>query len=991
MGMYRNKAATAFVAFSAVLLGPGLAQSADRGGESEELQEVVITGSRLATGFDMPTPVAIYDAEELTQAAPNSMAEALGQLPSLQGSVQGSTSGQGSGNSNANGQSLLNLRQMGANRTLILMDGQRMGTTNVGGSVDIGIIPQNLVKRVDIVTGGASASYGSDAVAGAVNFVLDTGFEGLKAEANGGLTTYRDNKNGKLSIAYGKRLSDRARIVTAFEYFKMGGMTYGVDTGRYWFDHPTGAWATPTPGVGPAIVVVPDARSDYGTYGGTITAVTGCPTGTTGDACRALVNQQFLPGGAITPMKFGTFHNPSNSAASFAGGGDGAVANQPFTPDTLRRSFFAHGEFDVNPNVTLWAQAMHNSNMTLLNSQVVSQLTTTQFTIFEGNAYLPTSVSSVLASTTGNQSFSLTRFDKDMGLQQDYDNVIMRGVSFGAKGRINDRWSYDTSVAQQNVNQNFDIKVSDIRRLYAAADAVLSPSGQVVCRSSYYASTTSTTFLPGGSGMDPGCVPLNLYGDGSVSKAAADYVMGINHANIKLNQTTFDANLRGDFGDRFSLGAGPISFATGLNWRRMTVDRVVDALSAIYLDGTGIRGFPSGLQNRYGGYQFYNPSPITGSVSVKEGYTEFGVPLLKDKPGFKSLAATLAGRLSDYSQSGVENMWKLGLNWTVTDAVRVRGTVSADTRAPSVLNLFNTASVTQGRNNVPSAAAPSPIRTSGQNVTTGNPTLKPEHARTYTAGIVLAPSSMPGFQASLDWYKIKIVDSITTPGAQTLIDQCNAGDQTSCKTIIVNGSPVTKTTSITANDFVVVTTMPINAPSGLTNAGLDFAAAYSHAAGPGKLALRLNGNYLLSVKDPTGCPVGATGLNVSDIVGAIGGACGNYPKITGRVSANYDIGRFGLGVAERYIDKGLKDPNYIVGVDITSNDVPSVYYTDLNVTYEMGKMFGGDGSAFLNVTNAFDKDPPNTATSARSWVVPTEFGLYDVQGRRYTMGVRFKL
>ncbi len=308
-----------------------------------------------------------------------------------------------------------------------------------------------------------------------------------------------------------------------------------------------------------------------------------------------------------------------------------------------------------------------------------------------------------------------------------------------------------------------------------------------------------------------------------------------------------------------------------------------------------------------------------------------------------------------------------------------------------MLNLFNSASVTQGRNNVPSSSSAVIIRTSGQNVTTGNPNLKPEHARTYTAGIVISPTSMPGFQASVDWYKIKIVDSISTPGNQTLIDQCNAGDQASCATIIVNGLPVTKTNNITATDFVVVTSKPINAPSGLTNAGLDFAAVYALSAGPGKLALRLNGNYLLKVNDPTGCPLGLALTNVSDIVGAIGGACGNYPKITGRFAANYDIGRFGIGVTERYIDKGLKNPNYVVGVDITSNDVPSVKYTDLNFNYDMGKWFGGAGSAFLNITNAFDKDPPETATSARSWVVPTEFGFYDVQGRRYVMGVRFKL
>jgi outer membrane receptor protein involved in Fe transport len=331
-------------------------------------------------------------------------------------------------------------------------------------------------------------------------------------------------------------------------------------------------------------------------------------------------------------------------------------------------------------------------------------------------------------------------------------------------------------------------------------------------------------------------------------------------------------------------------------------------------------------------------------------------------------------------------MWKLGLNWTVNDSLRFRGTVSADTRAPSVLDLFNTATVTQGRNTVPYSTSPVGIRSSGQNITTGNPDLKPEHARTYTTGIVLSPSFVPSFQASVDWYKIKIVDQIG--GAGNLIDNCYFGDQEACKGILVNGQPVTTTTGITAADFVVVTSKPINTPSGVTTSGLDFATAYTHAAGPGKLGLRLNGVYLLKVENPnSGCATGTLGTT-TEFVGSIG--CGNAPRISGRLQANYDIGRFGVGVTQRYIDKGVINPNFVAGVDITFNDVPAIWYTDLNFNYDAGSWFGGKGSAFLNVTNAFNRDPPVTTQSSRSWIVPTDFGAYDVQGRRYTLGVRFK-
>ncbi len=202
----------------------------------------------------------------------------------------------------------------------------------------------------------------------------------------------------------------------------------------------------------------------------------------------------------------------------------------------------------------------------------------------------------------------------------------------------------------------------------------------------------------------------------------------------------------------------------------------------------------------------------------------------------------------------------------------------------------------------------------------------------------------------------------------------------------MNGQPVTSTTGITATDFVVVTNPTLNEGTQSTS-GIDLAAAYSERAGPGKLALQLTGNYLLSVHDASsGCPGGTEHL-----VGAIGNACGDYPRITGRVAANYNVGRFGLYVQERYIHKGKINPNFESGVDITFNEVPAIWYTDLNFNCDLGSWSGGTGSVFVNVTNLFNRDPPVTTSSSRSWIVPTEFGLYDVLGRRYTLGVRFKM
>jgi iron complex outermembrane recepter protein len=986
--MYINRSAASIAALTFSLSSTCFAQSATTTTAGAlVLEEVVVTGSRLATGFDTPTPVTMIDSEVLNASAPNNMGEALSQLPSLNGSVQNTTSGQGSANSNANGQNLLNLRNLGSDRTLILLDGQRMGVTNVGGSVDINIVPQSLVKRVDVVTGGASASYGSDAVAGVVNFVLDNRFEGLKVDVNYGQTAYHDAQNGKVSVAFGKQLSDRARVIGGVEYFKLNGLKWGDDAGRDWHTNPTMSVATGGAGGLPPWLLIPDVRSRYGTFGGTITAVSSCAAGTTGDPCRALVNQQFLPGGANAPLPQGTNVFGNNA---FVTGGGGSIVNQAFAPTTAeRKSLFLHGEFDVSDHVTLWAEGGYNASETFNQAQVLQSQTNNQFRIYEDNAFLPAAVKTILVNDPGMDNFTLTRFSRDMGYNEVTGNVFVTRFAAGVKGEINDRWSYDTILGYQDTHQDLDVRTAIMRNIYAAADAVVNPAnGQIVCRSTIYATPTSTTPTPGGTGFDPGCVPLNVFGDGSPSQAAINYVMGLNTADIDFKQTTFDVNLRGNFGDDISLGAGPISFATGMNYRRLTAQRTPDPLSAIYKDVATVRGVPN-IDGTYGGYSYYNPSPVNGRVSVTEGYVEFGVPLLRDLPGFQELSTTLAGRVTDYSQSGVKNMWKLGLNWTVNDSVRVRGTISADTRAPSVIELFNTAQVTRGTYTLPDSG----LQGSGQNITTGNPNLQPEDARTYTAGFVFSPGFLPGFQASLDWYKIQLLGSIEAPGGQQVIDECYAGNLEFCSFLNINGvqgSSPSSVTGLTSTDFIAATLANRNLPADLFTSGLDFDMAYKTAAGPGDLNLRLTGLYLLDRYDPTnGCATGSLG-HADDLVGAIGD-CGLHPKIRARLSAKYDIGRFGMYVQERYIDKGKRNPNYVTGVDISDNEIPATWYTDLTFTYELPTLRGGEGEVYFNITNALDKDPPPTNSGrGRSWVDPTEQSLYDLLGRRYVLGARYK-
>jgi outer membrane receptor protein involved in Fe transport len=930
----------------------------------EAVDDVVVTGSRLATGFSMPTPVTALSADDLQSTAPSSFDEALKQVPSLSGSFTSAASGTGSAFYGTNGQSTLNLRYLGPQRTLVLLDGARLGVTNVVNSVDVNIIPQSLIRRVDVVTGGASASYGSDAVAGVVNFILDSKFEGLKVELAGGVTSRGDAENGKFSIAWGTKIGDSSRFVAAADLFRLKGIPYGL-TGREWFDEPVVPWPNPVAGAQPTTVTLPGGRASTAGYGGTITSIAGCPAGAAGDACRSLSGQQFLPGGAIGPFDRGTL-----PGSVFTSGGDGAIVTNGLTPDIERESLFAHFEHDLSSNVTLWLQGIYARNYTRNRAQPTRETGTSAYQIFEGNAYLPASVASVLAATPGTQSFRLSRYDTDLDLVTVYGTSIVKRAAAGAKGDMFDGWGFDATLAYQHTQQKLDTYNSVMRNLYAAADAVVNPaSGEIVCRSTL-------------AGLDPGCVPLNLFGPDAASQEASDYVMDLNQGHSTLKQVTLDFNVRGDLGESFQLGAGKISTAMGFSYRRLDARRDVDALSAIYLDGTGVRGFPTSLQGRYGGYAFYNPSPLAGSVSISEAYLELGIPLLADVPGFQSLSATLAGRLTDYSQSGLEPMWKVGANWTIDDNIRFRGTISADTRAPSVLELFNSATVSRASPRLPWSGATPQIIGEGQIITQGNPDLEPERARTYTAGVVLTPTFARGLQMSVDYYQVDIDGTILSLGVQDIVDGCFEGDAQLCSQISVNGNPVTTTTGITTADFVTIITQGINYAFETTS-GLDIEAVYSTSIGADRLSVRAAGNYVLSAKVQTDCAS-------VDLVGDIGN-CGNFPRFRGRLGLTYETGAFKFFVQERLIGSGKKDKSLREGIDITENDVPATWYTDLNISYELGEIMGGESEVFFNVTNLFDQAPRNTNTQARSWAEPSELGVYDALGTRFIAGVRWQM
>lgn len=928
------------------------------------LEDIVVTGSRLAaSGFTTPTPVMALDADQLLNRSPNNVAVALNELPQMRGSTVAGAVPSTSADLGTNGQNLLSMRGLGPRRTLVLLDGNRLPKTNIQGSTDLNILPQALVRRVDVVTGGASASYGSEAVAGVVNFILDTRFEGVKGSINTGITTYGDNASLHMSIAVGHRLAGgRGRIVASAEYLHEDPVGYSNQpNGRDWFDNASGTYVNPVAGALPRLLVVPNIRHSDASVGGLITS-------------GPLKGMQFGAGGALIPFDGGT--TPWGQDTS---GGDGGRVTAQLTPKSSRMAFFAHGEYDLTDSLIAFGElAYGRSKSHNVTFPAYQYLASGQFTIFRDNAYLPAAVVAMFNANPMLPSFTVGRFSEDMPPLVNIADMTHRRVAIGIKGLAGDRWRYDSNIMVSKVRQNLDRVSTVSRNLYAAADAVRNAAGQIVCRSNL-------------TGLDPSCVPMNIFGPGTVSEAAGAYVTGVNEGHTTFRQVTFNANIRGDLGDGFDLPAGPVALALGFSYRDERVRRTVDALSAIFVDCTDVQGCPAAMNSGtyYGGYLSYNPSPIAGRVTAGEAYAEIGIPLLKDVRFARTLNLTLAGRRTDYNLSGSTYSWKIGGNWQVDDDLRLRYTRSRDIRAPSPVELFGVGSTSTGQSFLPGSAAvhggANYIVVNRSYSGIGNPALKPERGLTQTYGAVFKPSRVPGLQIALDYYDVAISDAIDTPSNIAIIDGCYKGDARYCRLITLNSgqTPVTDIAQVTPGAVgLTIRATPANITS-LRTSGLDFDLSYSRAFRGGSLTVRAMGNYLLTARNSS------LAITNSRLVGALEQSQ-SWPQWSASLSLAYSTDRFELFMQQRMISKGTRNANFVENVDISSNRVPMIAYTDVGVTARFSHPSGSRTELFFGIKNLFDQAPPGTAISTSTSAPLTNFTLYDVLGRRFTLGLRFR-
>lgn len=681
-------------------------------------------------------------------------------------------------------------------------------------------------------------------------------------------------------------------------------------------------------GATPRFLVIPNIRSSVGAYGGLIT---GGP----------LKGTQFLEGGVPAPFVYG-----SNLSGAFMTGGDGPRANNALAPFQRRGSGFAHAEYDISDNLQFFVEGQY-AGMTSKSGNAVSVhlAAGNQYTIFQDNAYLPASIRQQMVAQN-IPSFALGRYDRDFPLRTLLSiNQVKRG-SVGFEGKLGGSWVWDTSYTYGQTDQkNGDTQITNNRRLYAATDAVRNPAtGQIVCRSTL-------------AGYDRGCLPLNLFGEGSPDPAAVAWVIGDSLKWLILKQHVAQVNLSGDFGDKLQLGAGPISMATGLEYRKESADQTVDPVSASVTEFTGVRGFPASQQNRPGGYQFFNPLPLAGEFDVKEAYVELGVPVLRDLPFAESVDVSAAARRADYSNSGAVTTWKVGTNYQVISDIRLRYTRSRDIRGPNILELFNSAS--QGSSNTVFRGVTTPYLT----ISSGNPDLKPEVADTETYGFVYRSSWLPGLQASVDYYHISIEGAIG--GIPNLIQRCDQGYAPACAYI-----------TITPANTLIVRSQVVNL-SLVESKGYDFELAYARPLFEGNLSTRLIANH--TTLDETTPPGGTPTTDL--------GSPGS-PRWRATLQTRYAKDNWTLFVQQRYLHKALMNVNEVQGVDTNDNLIPPILYTTVGATMRFSAL-GVEQELFMTINNLLNTRPPVSVINPTNYSIPVD-AAYDRVGRYFNLGLRFK-
>jgi outer membrane receptor protein involved in Fe transport len=938
---------TSVAAFAAAVSGAAFAQATDVG-------EVVVTASRAgATGYAASTPTVVIGADTFEKKGLANVADVVMQNPAFK--ADASPGGNGV-KSAAPGQTSANLRSLGGARTLVLVNGARIvplaPATSTGTPVttDLNTIPAILISRAEVVTGGASAQWGSDAISGVVNIILNNKYEGLKITGQYGISDHQDAAKKSVAALGGTSFAGgRGHIVVAGEFQNFEGMgdyrardysrrIQGVYT-------TTAAYRTAT-GNPDTLLRAPNFVSAYA-QGGNI--VQTAPVG--------LRNIAFLPNGGTTTWNPGAFQA---TQVQF-GGGEGLASwiGINLQPSFERYSTYGRVQYDVTDNVTaslevgyshLKGKQTGSTPRIVLGSTPYTDPNTLANTVSKAiqidNAYLPASVKAAMTAA-GVTNFQLARMSTDIGPARNTVETKTPHFAVGLEGKLTDTWKWDAHYTwgQNKYLQTLRGNLVTARYNYAA-DAVVNPAnGQIVCR----ATLAGASF----NAAAAGCVPMNLFGNGSVSDAARNYVTATSIAKSDYKQQTASFNVQGEL---FNLPAGPIAIGTGVEWRHESQD--VDA---------------DDLASKAQFLAVGNAGDFAGKFSTKEAYIDSIIPIVKDVPFFKAVDITAAGRISDYTSVGTAKTWKLGLNWQVVNGLKFRVTKSKDFRAPAVYELYGIGQVITTTVSLKGVSYVIP-----QNFTAGNPDVGPEKGKTFTAGVVFEPTFVPGLRASVDYFKITIDDAISAPNNTTVANQCTNGSAFFCSFFTFNAAGQPTSLLVGAQNL-----------ASLEVEGIDFALNYTKdlSSWPGmperaRLDLGVQGTYTDHFINDTGVP----GAPAQDLAGQ--NTDGGSPRWRVQFQQSLTLNKLRFTAEEFFVSKGILNNQYnnpLTTLRINDNTVPKYWLMNIYANYDVTEKL----RAFVAVDNVFDKDPPSIPS--QDFPTPDVAGAtYDKTGRNYRIGLTYE-
>jgi iron complex outermembrane receptor protein len=1007
----------------AVVSTPALAQQAPPAPQAEALTEIIVTGSRIAAPNEVSTsPINVISSKDIQVYGKSDISDIINLLPQNFNNALGQDYGNGtSGLSTAGGVATADLRGLGPNRTLVLVDGRRLGqgspyTFFTSPAPDLDQIPAGLVDRVEVVTGGASATYGSDAIAGVINFIMKKNFEGIQVDGNIGENwhnndntyiqglvrnfedsvpatgTVHDGRNKTFDILMGTNFADGKGNVTTY-------MSYRHQDG------------------------VPSSDRDFGSC--QLDPVSNAAGAITGTTCGGSSNSNFFhpTSGPNSGNIYSVFGNGFVPIGSVLTTPPASFNSQPYIymtreDDRYNAAVLAHEE------ITDWFQPY--AEFYFMDDKTHQQVApaalfrqsnpfdpiSNNYNVNCNNPFLsaqqqsiictPAQITAALAapnagcSTTGGVlSINCSNIEigrrniEGGGRLSDYEHQNYRAV-VGAKGDFAEAWSYDI-YAQYYYTTFFNI--NEKYESFTNIDNALVVSG----------TRAAPVCVSGGA-----CVPYNIFADGGVTQAALSYLYengsGQGTSTLRTEHADVTGQL-GKYGITSPLAHDGVGVNVGFEHRNDNEYFQPDSAE----ESGDLSGFGSAA------------TPINDTISVGEEFAELRAPLIQDHPGAKDLLFDTGFRHSDYSYatsaSTITNTYKFEVQYAPIQDIRFRASYDKAIRAPAAIELYNpqlvgliqfgndpcappiTFSLQQCLNTGATAAEYNnksiPQAAAGQlsQLTGGNPNLKPESAETYTFGVNFQPSFLPNLTGSIDYYHIALANTISTlPAAIILSDCANTGNPIYCSQLVRGPKGTLNGATIAGGGYFVQTNVNIGA--GLVS-GIDLQLDYKQdlPTGFGSLSFDMNGSYL---QHATSTPY--VGAHTYDCAGLYGLTCQTINprwhhifRTTWNTAWNVSASatwRFIGGAKE---DQNTNDPTLHYATygayDYFNASLPSMSYLDLEATWNVNKIL----QLRAGINNVMDKDPPLVNTNVAPGGQANTYPTYDLFGRQLFLAFTAKL